>query len=188
MRDRLVALIVDEGKWPTFSMGVALLAMLWFLGQTRGGDGRRRTQGAMSLFFSTTVGTMAFGHLLAVSTKLVVGSLEGSTLAFFAIGVALAVPSWWLLAHTLRVAAAESPGRRSLALHLWPVATLLALGLHNLPLALPGLLSCAYQLHSRRALGLALVGAAVLVNGGLFVGSLVFLASGKSFEDFSGMR
>jgi len=187
MRARLVALIVDEGKWLSLSMGLALVAVLVFLRRTRGSEARQRTLAAMSLFFAVTIGTMAFGHLLAVSTKLVVGTLAGSVAALYAIGIALAVPSWWLLARTLRHAARD-PGRTGLALQLWLVATLLALGLHNLPLALPGLLNGGYQLHSRRITGLLLVATSLLVNLGLFVGSLVFLASGKSFEEFSGMR
>jgi hypothetical protein len=36
--------------------------------------------------------------------------------------------------------------------------------------------------------GWTIVGLAVLVNLGLFVGSVVFLASGQSFEQFRGIR
>jgi len=186
MRARLVALIVDEGKWLPLSMGLAALAVLAFLWRTRERERRRRTLSAMSLFFAATIGTMAFGHLLAVSTKLALGTLEGSVAFLYAIGVALAVPAWWLLSHSLRPA--EDSGRRGLVLHVWLILTLLALGVHNLPLALPGLLNCSYYLHTRRAVGFALVGASVLVNSALFVGSLAFLASGQSFEEFSGMR
>jgi hypothetical protein len=62
------------------------------------------------------------------------------------------------------------------------------LGIHNLPLAVPGLLNIAHHLHARGALGWAIVAAAVFVNAGLFVGALVFMAGGQSFEQFSGMR
>lgn len=64
----------------------------------------------------------------------------------------------------------------------------MALGLHNLPLAAPALFNLGYCLHSRRPVGWAIAGLAVAVNLGLFVGSLVFLASGQSFEQFSGME
>jgi hypothetical protein len=41
-------------------------------------------------------------------------------------------------------------------------------------------------LTSRRLVGWTIVGAAVVVNFGLFIASLIFLASGRSFEQFSG--
>jgi hypothetical protein len=40
------------------------------------------------------------GHLLAVTTKLLLGTLEGSLTVFYGIGLALAAPSWWIVAHT----------------------------------------------------------------------------------------
>jgi hypothetical protein len=66
--------------------------------------------------------------------------------------------------------------------------TLLGLGLHNLPLAAPGFLNIAYHLHSGRVVGRVIVGMAVVVSVALFIGSLVFLASGQSFEQFRGMQ
>lgn len=36
------------------------------------------------------------------------------------------------------------------------------------------------------AVGWAIVGLALVANVGLFIGSLIFLASGQSFEEFSG--
>jgi len=184
MLDRLVALIVDEGKWLSASMVLAGATALVTWRRTREAEEKLRRLGVMTVFFATTIAVMAFGHLLAVSTKLALGTLEGSRPAFFAIGIALALPSWWLLGRTL-AGRGRDPGRAGLVLHGWTVATLLALGLHNLPLALPGLLDCAYQVHTRRRVGQALLVAAALVNGALFVGSLVFLASGQSFEQFS---
>ena len=61
------------------------------------------------------------------------------------------------------------------------------LGLHNVPLAAPAALNLAYQFHTRRAVGWTIVTVAVVANLALFAGSLVFLASGQSFEEFSGM-
>ncbi len=140
----------------------------------------------MNLFFGVTIGTMAFGHLLAVTTKLALETLEGSTAAFYAIGTALAVPSWWLIHHAWRLlAAAADHGRTTLVLNAWLAITLLALGVHNLPLAAPAFFNIGYSLHSRRVLGWAIVSMAVVVHVGLFIGSLIFLASGQSFEQFS---
>ncbi len=189
MINQLVALIVDESKWLTASMGFALLAVTILLYRQRHSDfpTRRRVLAAMNLFFGVTIGTMAFGHLLAVTTKLALGTLEGSILMFYAIGAALAVPSWWLIHHTRRVLASnDEHGRATLVLNAWLAITLLALGVHNLPLASPAFFNIGYHLHFRRVVGWAIVSMAIVVNVGLFIGSLIFLASGQSFEQFRG--
>lgn len=191
MIDLFLAAIVDESKWLSPSMGAAALASALLLYQHRDSavPVRARILAAMNLFFAITIGTMAFGHLLAVTIKLTVGTLEGSVLAFYLIGIALAVPSWWLVPHTRRILDPDDEhGRATLGLNGWLTMTLLALGIHNLPLAAPGILNMAYYLNSRRFVGWGIVAIAVLLNAGLFVGSLVFLASGQSFEQFSGME
>ena len=191
MIDQLVALVVDEGKWLTASMGLAVLIVSILLFRHRHSDlpPRRRVLAAMNLFFGVTIGTMAFGHLLAVTTKLALGSLEGSILVFYVIGTALAVPSWWLIHHTREVLASDDQhGRATLVLNAWLAITLLALGVHNLPLAAPAFFNIGYHLHSRRLVGWAIVSMAVVINVGLFIGSLIFLASGQSFEQFRGIK
>ena len=52
----------------------------------------------------------------------------------------------------------------------------------------PGLLTLACIVHSRRAVGWVLVGMFVAVNLALLAGSLIFLASGQSFEQFRGIQ
>jgi hypothetical protein len=191
MVNQLVALIIDESKWLTASLSVALLAVTVLLYRYRHSHlpVRVRVQAAMNLFFGVTVGTMAFGHLLAVTTKLAIGTLAGSSLRFYLIGAALAVPSWWLTYHTRALLASDKDqGRATLSLNAWLALTLLALGLHNLPLAVPGFLNIGYHLHSRRLVGWAIIGIAVAVNVGLFIGSVIFLASGQSFEQFRGIQ
>jgi hypothetical protein len=126
---------------------------------------------------------------LAVTTKLALGTLEGSVLVFYLIGVALAVPSLLLIRHTRRLLASdEERGRATLVLNAWLGLTLLALGIPNLPLAAPALLNIGYHLHSRRVVGWVIVGIAAVVNVGLFIGSLIFMASGQSFEQFNGIE
>ncbi len=190
MVDQLIALILDEGKWLTASMGLALLATLVLLYRYRNVDlaVRRKVLAAMNLFFGLTIGTMAFGHLLAVTTKLALGTLEGSVVVFYLIGMVLAIPSWWLILHTRAVLASDDHGRKTLILNVWLAITLLGLGLHNLPLAAPAVFNIGYHLHARRVVGWALISMAVLLNVGLFIGSLVFLASGQSFEQFRGIE
>ena len=190
MLESLVALIVDESKWLTASMAVALLAVTVLLRLRHGMrvPSRLRISAAMNLFWGVTIGIMACGHLLAITTKLLVGSLVGSTAAFYAIGVALAVPSWWLVHYTWRMfTSTDVPGRMTLILNGWLATTILVLGIHNLALAVPALCNIGHQLHSRRLVGWAMVSLAVVVNLALFIGSLVFLVSGRSFEQFSGL-
>jgi hypothetical protein len=189
--NEVVSIIVDESKWLTGSLGVALLAVALLLYRHRNSKlpTRRRVLAAMNLFFGVTIGSMAFGHLLAVTIKLALGTLEGSVLVVYAIGVALAVPSWWLVHHTRsRFASDHDNGRATLILNAWLAITLLAMGVHNLPLAAPAFFNIGYHLHSRRVVGWAIVIMAVVVNVGLFIGSLIFLASGQTFEQLRGIE
>jgi uncharacterized membrane protein len=104
------------------------------------------------------------------------------------LGLVLAVPAWWLASAARSYAAGHDREARALAgLNGWLAIALLAMGLHNAPLAAPGVLNLAYQLHSRRAVGWAIVTIALAANAALLVGSLVFLASGRSFEQFQGI-
>ncbi len=120
MINQLFALIVDESKWLTASMGFALLAVTVLLYRHRLSklSTRRRVLAAMNLFFGVTIGTMAFGHLLAVTTKLALTTLEGSVPMFYLIGIALAVPSWWLIYHTREILVSSNDhGRATLGLN-----------------------------------------------------------------------
>ena len=186
----LVAAIVNEGQWLAMSMGLAVLLVAILLYRHRRTDmpARRLVLAAMNLFAGITVGTMAFGHLLAVTTKLALGTLTGSLPVFYLIGGVLAVPSWSLILHTRHILAGDRADQRALVLNAWLATTLLVLGLHNLPLAAPAILNVAYVLHARRAVGWALVCVAIAVNLGLFVGAIVFWASGQSFERFRGIE
>jgi hypothetical protein len=190
MIDQLVALIVDESKWLPVSMGLALLAVAILLYRHRHSDipARHRISAGMNLFFGVTIATMSFGHLLAVTAKLASGTLVGSIPVLYLIGASLAVPSWWLVHHARGLFVGGEHGRATLVLNAWLAITLLAMGLHNLPLAAPAFFNIGYQLHSRRMVGWAIVSLAVVVNVGLFIGSLIFMASGQSFEQFSGIE
>ena len=192
MIDQVVTAIIDESKWLTGSLTLALVASAVFVARHRRratGDRRTIVLATLTLFFGVTIGTMAFGHLLAISVKLISHTLVGSTAAFYAIGLLLAVPAGVLVRHALRLPGSpEHQKTRTTVLNGWLALTLLALGPHNFPLAMPGLLNIAYALHSRPAVGWSVAALAALVNVGLFAGSLVFLASGQSFEQFRGME
>ena len=182
---------MDESKWVAVSLGVALLSAIALLLRYRRSAVpiRRRMLAAMNLLFGVTIGTLALGHLAAVATKHALRTLDGPAPVFYAIGLALAVPSWWLVSHTRRVlTSVDGPTRATLGLNAWLAITLLALGIHNLPLATPGLLNVGYQLCAHRALSWVVAILAVMTYVGLFSASLVFLASGQSFEQFRGSQ
>lgn len=69
----------------------------------------------------------------------------------------------------------------------WLAATLVVLGIHNLPLAAGAIINIGYHLHSRRLVGWVMLSIAVLLNVSLFIGAIIFMLNGGSFEQFSGM-
>lgn len=191
MLEGLARLIVDESKWLAMSLVAATLATAAHHLRTRRRlvTPRARVLSAMSLFFAATIGTMALGHLLAVTTKLIMGTLDGPILLFYGIGGALAAPSWLLVGQAARLLEPGGErGRRTIVLNAWLAGTLLALGLHNLPLAVPGLLNLGYHWHRRRVVGWAIMALACATNAGLVAGSLVFLSSGQTFEQLRGIE
>jgi hypothetical protein len=188
--DAVIALVVDESWWFTASLTVALVLTAVLLGRHRNGlriAPRRMVTAAMALLFAATIGVMAFGHLLAVTVKLAIGTLTGSIVLFYTIGLLLAAPASLLARHAWRLPAMEDGHQQTtVALNAWLAVTLLALGLPNFPLAVPGAVNIAYVRSSRPAVGWALAGLAAAIYLGLFAGSLAFLAGGRSFEEFSG--
>lgn len=189
MTDRLIEIVLDEGKWLTSAMVlsavvVALCARGW---RRRGQPARVEILAAMNRFYGCMIGVMGTGHLLAVSIKLAQGTLEPSPLLMLPLGLGLAIPAWWLLS-TAGTVAAGPKERTTVALNGWLGVFVLAVGPHNFPLAAPALLNIAYRFHRRRAVGWAVVALAVVLYGVLLVGSVVFFLSGQSFEQFQGME
>jgi hypothetical protein len=186
---QLAALVVDEGKWLPGSIAVAAVAAGWRL---RGGDGdpplRPRIDAALTRLFAVMIGMMAFGHLAAVTTKLALGVLDGSPLMFYGIGAALAAPSWWLAVHGIggKMPPTLADAATTVRLTIWLAVTLVVMGPQNLPLAAPGLFALAYRAHTRPAVGWAIVGLSLVATLVLFIGALVFMASGQTFEQFRG--
>jgi hypothetical protein len=188
---QVAALIVDEGKWLTLAMTIAGVAVARLLLRHRhSASATTRITGALNLAAGMIIAVMAFGHLLAVATKLATGTLrDGSLLSFFGIGIVLLLPSIMVTRQTAAVLAGRDEDRaKTVACNAWLALTLLALGLHNLPLAAPALFAIAYRLHPAGLLGWTIVGAAAVFNVALFAASLVFLASGQSFEQFRGLQ
>lgn len=171
--------IVGEGNWLPMAMAVALVAAAGQWIRHSPFAVRDRVTEAMNLFVGVSLLVMGIGHLLAVTTKLWQGTLNGSPALLYAIGGAVVIPSALIVVNANRPAAAACNG--------WMAATLVVLGLINVPLAIPALLNIAYRRHSRARTGAAIVAAFVLVNLGLFAGGMLFLLSGaRTFEEFSG--
>jgi len=175
--NRVAAFIVGEGNWLPIAMAIALatVAVQW----TRHSRfaARARVMEAMNLFVGVTLLVMGVGHLLAVTTKLLQHTLNGSPALLFAIGVAIVLPSALIVFN--------ANGAKAAAFNGWMAATLVVLGLINVPLAIPALLNIAYSKHSSARTGAVIVVAFVLVNLGLFAGGMLFLLSGaRTFEEF----
>jgi tetrahydromethanopterin S-methyltransferase subunit G len=196
MVQRIIELALDESAWLPFALVVSIVAVT-----VRTVDSLRSRHGldigrAMSLFYGSMIGVMAGGHLLAVTIQLSRGAVLGRPLAFlYGLGLALALPAAWLALGATRSGRGESdppgaPGSPGTlrALNAWLGIALLALGPHNWPLALPAALNLAYSFRRRRIIGWAIVTVAVASYAFLLVGSLIFAASGQSFEQFSGME
>jgi len=188
--DQIAAVIVSENKWLPLAMSAAVVSVAVLLARQRGSalPTTRLVMAAMNLFAGVMLATMGAGHVLAVTTKLLLGTLAGSPLVLYPIGAAVIVPSWLVIAHTRAILGRADSGRTTTGLNAWLAVTLMALGLHNLPLAAPSLLNIGYRLHSRRAIGTAIVSVAVVFNVALFIGALMFMASGQTFEQFSGVE
>lgn len=188
MPQAILDAVLDEGKWLFAAMLFAALAVLVTHSRVLRMSGRREVMRALNVFYGCMIGTMGLGHLAAVTVSMVQGTLQGSPVTLYPLGLALAIPGWWLAIRAKRyVLVEERYGRRLVLLNAWLALFLLGLGLHNFPLAAPAMLNVAYQFHTRRVLGLTIVTVAVAANIALFAGSLVFMATGLSFEQFQGM-
>jgi hypothetical protein len=174
---RLAAFITGEGNWLPLAMALAFAAIVVTWARHRTHASRDLVMEAMNLFVGVTLTVMGLGHLLAVATKLAQGTLNGSPLLLFLIGMAIVVPSTLVVLHSNRATAAR--------INVWMAVTLVVLGLINIPLAIPPLLNVAYARHVRPGLGTLIAAAFVLVNMALFAGGMLFLLSGaRTFEEF----
>lgn len=181
MIDRLAEFIVGEGNWLPMAMAIAVAAVtVQWLRHSRFAT-RARVMEAMNLFVGVTLLVMGIGHLLAVTTKLQQGTLNGSPALLYPIGVAIVIPSALIVLNANRA--------RAVPLNGWMAGVLVVLGIVNIPLAIPALLNIAYSKHSRAIVGWVIVAGALLINLGLFAGGLMFMLSGaRTFEEFSNMR
>jgi hypothetical protein len=105
---------------------------------------------AMNRFYGCVVGVMALGHLVAITLKLVLGTLSPTTSGFaIPLGFVLGVPAWWL-------AVRPANDRLTLVLNGWLAGSLVALGT-SAALAVPAALNVGYGFRRTRALVMATV-------------------------------
>ncbi len=190
MIEGVMDLVLEESKWLFAAMLFSALAVVVLINRRSWQRAPRRPKvlWAMSLFYGCMIGIMSFGHLLGVSVKAIRGTLEGSLWLLVSLGLALFIPSWWLALRVGRFVQDEERSRGwTVGLNTWLAISLVAFGPHNWPLALPAALSVAYQFHARRVVGWTIVTAVIATNLALFLGSLAFLLSGQSFEQFQRM-
>lgn len=188
MTERIADLVVDESHWLPIAMLLSLLlvAVLVVRRRRQGASRRHELLWALNVYYGCVIGVMASGHLLAVSVKVARDTLEGRPAILYPIGLALALPAAWLVLAAAALPGNEEPAKRRMAaLNVWLGALLMALGLHNWPLAVPAALNIAYQVHSRRTVGRIIGTVAIAGYIALFAGAVVFMASGQSFEEFS---
>ncbi len=192
MIDQLFEFVLAERNWLPLAMLISILTVAVLAGRSRPQQlsWRLRILWGMNLFFGCMIGIMAIGHLLAVTLKATQGTLDPSRTPLYLlypIGVALAIPAWWLVGIAGRFPEGGwSVGKKVRAINVWLGLFLVSLGLHNLPLALPAGFNLAYQFHSRRWVGWTIVAIASAGYLMLFIGAAIFMASGQSFEQFSG--
>ena len=95
-------MIVSENKWLPVAMSAAVVSVAVLMARQRGSGlpTTRLVMAAMNLFAGVMLATMGVGHVLAVTTKLFLGTLAGSPLVLYPIGVAVLVPSCLVIAHT----------------------------------------------------------------------------------------
>ena len=186
MIDGLAAFIVGEGNWLPLAMGIAFVAAGWlyFSAATTTLTRRQWILAVMNLFTGVMLLVMGVGHLLAVTTKMLLETLRGSPLFFYPIGIAIVIPAWLIVRHTRSILSTDAT-RATVTLNGWMAITLGVLGIVNLPLAVPAFCTIGYALHKRRWAGWVFLAIAIVATVGLFAGSLIFMASGQTFEEFS---
>src|SRR5688572_1954982 len=118
----IVEFLLDDRRWLFTSMLLSTIVVVVSPGRRRvhGLPARLEILWAMNLFYGCMIGTMALGHLTAVTVKTAQGTLEGSLWILYPLGLALAIPAWWLAFRAERYVTREDRfSQRIVALNSW---------------------------------------------------------------------
>ena len=120
----MLSLLLNEDVWFFFAAGSASsAAVVWALRHRRESIARRsKAAVGLCLFLGVFIGIEGTGHLLAVSTKAILGTLprDSSLYALIPFGIGLAVPGWWLAALApILVTGRAKPRATATALSVW---------------------------------------------------------------------
>ena len=129
----MIDLVLNEDLWFPMATSVALIVTIITIVRQKRLLVQRRTRikCGLNMFYGVLIGIMGCGHLIAVVTKMALGILPADTNIWFVIplGLALAVPAWWLVVIMPGLAMGGRVSRNVvLALNAWLGAVLLLLG------------------------------------------------------------
>ena len=139
----LLDLLLNEDLWFPTATAIALVAVMVLVFKQRRLNISRmiKVMCSLNLFYGLVIGIMGVGHLLAVTIKTVLGTLPPSTNGWFVfpLGLALAIPGWWLVTTVGGLTRNEKRTRlKAVALNVWLGIVLLV---PALPLVLPAALN-----------------------------------------------
>ena len=120
----MLDVFLKEEPWLLLATTLGLIAVLALIIRLRRQQlsTRATITSALNLFFGLWIGIMGAGHLFAVTSKSLLGTLPPNIHLWIAIpfGFAIAVPGWWLVASLRALARQENPARkRAMALNGW---------------------------------------------------------------------
>lgn len=156
----MLQLLLDEEFWllVATAAGVLAAAAVFVAGWRRTLSKRLVIATSLNAFFGLWIGLMGTGHLLAVTTKAILGTLPPTTHLWTAIpfGFAIAVPGWWLVARLGPLMKSEATAtRQAVWLNAWLAVVLVV---PALPLVIPPVLNLAMLTYANKSARRTFVG------------------------------
>lgn len=126
-------ILLKDDNWFLPAALISLIAAIVLIIRVRRRQvaGRPTVTGACNLFFAMLIGILGSGHLFAVTTKAVLGTLPPEIHLWFAIpfGFALAGPAWWLAFEVRGLVKEDSAStKKSMWLNAWLALVLASAG------------------------------------------------------------
>ncbi len=120
----MLDLLLSDDAWALFAGISGLVAVGCLVAMTRARPipVGRLIASSLNLFYGVAIGILGTGHLVAVGTKTLLGTLPPNIRLWFALpfGFAVAVPVWCLVASVARLTeAAPTARRRAMGFNAW---------------------------------------------------------------------